>query len=253
MIRATCAHCAIDAAGPARDASRMRKTILSALLSIAFTGILQAQDGKAAAADVPANPTAADAGYALGCLIAKNLKAQGMAPDVEALVSAIKDTLGGKEPKYSDQQLQQIMMTYQQAAAKAAGGRNVEEGKAFLEKNSKREGVKTTASGLQYEVLKEGSGAKPKATDTVKVHYHGTLIDGTVFDSSVERGEPISFPLNGVIKGWTEGVQLMPVGSKFKFVIPSDLAYGERGAGGKIGPNSTLIFEVELLAIEGAQ
>jgi FKBP-type peptidyl-prolyl cis-trans isomerase len=118
------------------------------------------------------------------------------------------------------------------------------------QKNGKREGVKTTASGLQYEVLKPGTGAKPAATDTVKVHYHGTLIDGAVFDSSVDRGEPISFPLNGVIKGWTEGVQLMPVGSKYKFVIPSELAYGERGAGGKIGPNATLIFEVELLAIE---
>ena len=109
----------------------------------------------------------------------------------------------------------------------------------------------TTKSGLQYKILKKGDGAKPSATDKVKVHYHGTLLDGKVFDSSVDRGEPISFPLDGVIKGWTEGVQLMPIGSKFKFFIPSDLAYGDRGAGGDIGPGATLIFEVELLAIEG--
>jgi FKBP-type peptidyl-prolyl cis-trans isomerase len=115
--------------------------------------------------------------------------------------------------------------------------------------------VKTTASGLQYKVMKAGpdGGKSPKATDTVKVHYHGTLIDGTVFDSSVQRGEPISFPLNGVIPGWTEGVQLMKVGDKFQFTIPSALAYGEQGAGGAIGPNSTLIFEVELLGIEAGK
>lgn len=231
----------------------MRKTIFTALLSLAYAGVMQAQDGKpaAAAAAVPAEPTAADVGYALGCLIGKNVSAQGLKPDVEAMVAALKDTMAGKPAKYTDQQLQQIMQSHQMTAAKAASGKNTEEGKAFLEKNGKREGVKTTASGLQYEVLKPGTGAKPAATDTVKVHYHGTLIDGSVFDSSVDRGEPISFPLNGVIKGWTEGVQLMPVGSKYKFVIPSELAYGDRGAGGKIGPNATLIFEVELLAIEG--
>ncbi len=126
----------------------------------------------------------------------------------------------------------------------------IEAGEKYLEENGKREGVITTESGLQYEVLVEGNGPKPAATDKVKVHYHGTTIDGTVFDSSVERGEPTSFPLNQVIKGWTEGVQLMPVGSKYRFVIPYDLAYGERGAGESIKPFSTLIFEVELLSIE---
>ena len=125
-----------------------------------------------------------------------------------------------------------------------------EEGERFLAENAKREGVQTTASGLQYEVLESTLGQKPKATDTVKVHYEGTLIDGTVFDSSYKRGEPISFGLNQVIKGWTEGVQLMSVGSKYKFFIPYQLAYGERGAGGSIPPYAALIFTVELLGIQ---
>ena len=125
-----------------------------------------------------------------------------------------------------------------------------EEGEKFLAENAKREGVKTTASGLQYEVLEATIGQKPKATDTVKVHYEGTLIDGTVFDSSYKRGESISFPLNGVIKGWTEGLQLMSVGSKYKFFIPYQLAYGEHGAGASIPPYAALIFTVELLGIE---
>ena len=123
-------------------------------------------------------------------------------------------------------------------------------GEQFLAENAKREGVKTTASGLQYEVLEATIGQKPKATDTVRVHYEGTLIDGTVFDSSYKRGESIAFPLNGVIKGWTEGLQLMSVGSKYKFFIPYQLAYGERGAGGSIPPYAALIFTVELLGIE---
>ncbi|MEM7697499.1 MAG: FKBP-type peptidyl-prolyl cis-trans isomerase, partial [Verrucomicrobiota bacterium] len=119
----------------------------------------------------------------------------------------------------------------------------------FLEDNAKKDGVTTTSSGLQYEVITEGDGAKPAATDTVTVHYHGTLIDGTVFDSSVERGQPTSFPLNRVISGWTEGLQLMPTGSKYRFTIPSDLAYGDRGAGTDIPPGATLVFEVELIKI----
>lgn len=125
-----------------------------------------------------------------------------------------------------------------------------EEGEKFLAENAKREGVKTTASGLQYEVLEATLGQKPKATDSVRVHYEGTLIDGTVFDSSYKRGESIAFPLNGVIKGWTEGLQLMSVGSKYKFFIPYQLAYGERGAGASIPPYAALIFTVELLGIE---
>jgi FKBP-type peptidyl-prolyl cis-trans isomerase FklB len=123
-------------------------------------------------------------------------------------------------------------------------------GEAFLAENAKKEGVKTTASGLQYKVIKSGTGESPKSTDTVKVHYHGTLIDGTVFDSSVQRGEPISFPVTGVIPGWVEALQLMKVGDKWQLFIPARLAYGERSPSPVIGPNSTLIFEVELLSIE---
>ena len=126
---------------------------------------------------------------------------------------------------------------------------NLKEGEDFLAKNKEREGVKTTASGLQYEVLTEGSGPKPNATDKVKCHYHGTLINGTIFDSSVQRGQPATFPLNMVIKGWTEALQLMPVGSKYRLFLHPSLAYGERQTGAVIGPNSTLIFDVELLGI----
>jgi FKBP-type peptidyl-prolyl cis-trans isomerase FklB len=122
-------------------------------------------------------------------------------------------------------------------------------GQKFLDENKKKPGVVTLPSGLQYIVIKEGTGAKPVLTDKVTTHYHGTLIDGTVFDSSVERGEPASFPVNGVIKGWTEALQMMPVGSKWKLFVPPALGYGERGAGGVIGPNATLIFEVELISI----
>ncbi len=136
------------------------------------------------------------------------------------------------------------------AGAESVMEKNQAAGETYLAENKKKEGVVTTASGLQYKVLKEGTGDQPKATDSVKVHYKGTSIDGKEFDSSYARGEPISFPLNGVIKGWTEGVQLMKVGSKFQFVIPSELAYGKRGAPPVIGPSETLIFEVELLGIE---
>ena len=130
-----------------------------------------------------------------------------------------------------------------EAKRKTDGEKNLKDGEAFLAANAKKEGVKTLPSGLQYKVLKSGSGKTPKATDTVKTHYHGTLIDGTVFDSSVERGEPVEFPVNGVIPGWTEALQLMKEGDKWQLFVPAKLAYGERGAGGKIGPNSTLIFE----------
>lgn len=153
----------------------------------------------------------------------------------------------------SQQLIQALQMAAQQKQAELAaeeGQKNLEAGLAYLEENKKREGVMVTESGIQYEVLTAAEGPKPTAENTVKVHYHGTLIDGTVFDSSVERGEPAVFPLNRVIKGWTEGVQLMSVGSKYRFHIPSELAYGSRATGDKIKANSTLIFDVELLSIE---
>ena len=183
-------------------------------------------------------------------MIGKNIKGQNFDPDMDQLIAGLKDAMAGKEGKFNDQMCQQILQKAQSEAMANASKKNVEAGKAFLAENAKKKGVVTTKSGLQYEILKDGTGAKPTAADTVKVHYHGTLTNGEVFDSSVQRGEPISFPLSGVIKGWTEGVQLMPVGSKFKFTIPSDLAYGDNGSPPKISPGATLVFEVELLGIE---
>lgn len=201
------------------------------------------------------------ASYSIGADIASNMKRQEIDIDVKALTAGLSDALTGAKMQLTDaemkdalDQFRKDLMAKMEAKQKSAGENNKKAGQDFLAANGKKPDVKTTASGLQYRVVKAGKGTKsPKATDTVKVHYHGTLMDGTVFDSSVERGEPISFPLNGVIKGWTEGVQLMKEGDKFQFTIPSDLAYGDQGAGGKIGPNATLIFDVELLAIEGAK
>jgi len=160
-----------------------------------------------------------------------------------------KDVIEGKDLKIDPQTANANLQTYMQGKAERAGAENKTKGEAFLAENGKRAEVKTLESGLQYEVITEGTGAKPAATDKVTVHYHGTLIDGTVFDSSVDRGQPASFPVNGVIPGWVEALQLMPTGSKWKLFIPSDLAYGPRGAGGDIGPNATLVFDVELISI----
>jgi FKBP-type peptidyl-prolyl cis-trans isomerase FklB len=190
--------------------------------------------------------------YSLGVNIANNIKSQGVdSLNAEAMAKAIKDVYGDGETMISTEECTTIINNYFQALqAKKTESSNAE-GSAFLAENGKRPEVTTTASGLQYEILTEGNDVKPVDADKVTVHYTGTLLDGTVFDSSVERGEPASFPLNGVIKGWTEGLQYMGIGAKYKFYIPSDLAYGPRGAGGQIGPNATLIFEVELISIEG--
>lgn len=195
-------------------------------------------------------------GYIIGMDIGKSLRDQGTEVDLDSLITAIRATYNGEELAMTTEEAGQVRKEYiekrqaeQQAEAAAAGQNNLVEGQKFLAENASKEGVQTTASGLQYKVETMGTGPKPAATDTVKVHYRGTLLDGTEFDSSYARNEPISFALNRVIAGWTEGVQLMPVGSKFTFYIAPDLAYGE-GGGGPIPPNSTLVFDVELLAIE---
>jgi FKBP-type peptidyl-prolyl cis-trans isomerase len=195
-------------------------------------------------------------GYIIGMDIGTSLRQQGAEVDLETLVEAIHATYKGEELAMTTEEAAAIRQEYvekrqaeQQAESAVSGQANLAEGQKFLAENKSKEGVQTTESGLQYKVLTMGDGAKPAATDTVKVHYRGTLLDGTEFDSSYARNEPISFALNRVIAGWTEGVQLMPVGSKFMFYIAPELAYGE-GGGGPIPPNSTLIFEVELLDIE---
>ncbi len=188
--------------------------------------------------------------YSLGILLGQNLKSQGSEKLAEQSLNAgIHDMLAGNEPKLSMDVANTIIQQYMQKKQEAQYQGNIEAGKAFLEANAQREGVIILPSGLQYEVLKAGTGLQPGATDKVTVHYHGMLIDGTVFDSSVERGQPATFGVNQVISGWTEALQLMTEGSKWKLFIPADLAYGARGAGQKIGPYATLIFEVELLKV----
>ena len=188
--------------------------------------------------------------YSIGLSVGESLKQQGLSDiNTSLLLKAIDETLKEQDTELSPEQGNQYIGEYFQKQASVKGNTNLAAGKKFLEENKKRPNVKTTASGLQYEVIKLGEGPKPTDTSTVKVNYHGTLTDGTVFDSSVERGEPVEFPVNRVIAGWTEALKLMPVGSKFRLFIPADLAYGERAAGPKIGPNSTLIFDVELLEI----
>lgn len=188
--------------------------------------------------------------YSLGILVAQNLKSQGFNQlDANSLAKGLSEGLKPGIPTTEVEQANAIVQTYVMKQKEQAGGANLETGRKFLAENGQRPGVVTLPSGLQYEVLKAGTGATPKATDKVTVHYHGTLLDGTVFDSSVERNKPATFPVNGVIKGWTEALQLMKVGDKWKLFIPTELAYGSRGAGSDIGPNAALIFEVELLGV----
>lgn len=189
--------------------------------------------------------------YALGMSMASNLMNSGLGQiDVESFVKAFTEIMNNNNPSMTPQEANQILQDYFSKQQDEMLNKNLEVGKAFLEENKNRENITVLPSGLQYEILKEGNGEKPKATDSVRCHYHGTLIDGTVFDSSVERGQPAVFGVNQVIKGWVEALQLMSVGSKWRLYIPSDLAYGRQGAGSSIEPNSTLIFDVELLGIE---
>ncbi len=190
--------------------------------------------------------------YALGLIIGNNLK--GM--NIEGLITgeftrAVEQVLNGDKLEMTEVQAQGLVQEFLREQQEAAGKAAREAGENFLAENAKREGVKVTETGLQYEVLTPALGIKPTPTDTVTCHYEGRLIDGTVFDSSYRRGESASFPLQGVIRGWTEGLQLMSIGSKFRFFIPFDLAYGAQGAGGSIPPYAALIFDVELIGIEG--
>ncbi|ULB34843.1 MULTISPECIES: FKBP-type peptidyl-prolyl cis-trans isomerase [Proteiniphilum] len=188
--------------------------------------------------------------YALGMSMASNLMNSGLRElDVDSFVKAFTDVMNNTNLSMSPQEANEVIQSYFRKKEDEMLVGNLKKGEAFLEENKKRENVITLSSGLQYKVLTNGNGAKPKATDRVKCHYHGTLINGKVFDSSVERGQPAVFGVNQVIKGWVEALQLMSVGSKWRLFIPSHLAYGEQGAGNSIEPNSTLIFDVELLGI----
>lgn len=193
--------------------------------------------------------------YSIGLNIGLNFKKQNVDLNTDALQAGVKDALSGKKPLLSENEVRETMTAFSKDMTekqKQAGEKNRGEGEKYLADNKKKDGVKTTASGLQYKVQKEGSGPSPTATDTVTVNYRGTLIDGTEFDSSYKRGEPATFPVGGVIKGWTEALQLMKKGSKYQLFIPAGLAYGERGAPPDITANSALIFEVELIDIKPA-
>ena len=188
--------------------------------------------------------------YSLGMSLAQFYKQQGITSVNTSMVSrAINDALKGNKPLLNEEQMNMSITNYLQKMKTEKSAVNKKEGEAFLAANASKPGVVTLPSGLQYSVIKEGTGPKPELTDTVKCHYHGTLINGKVFDSSVDRGQPAQFPVSGVIKGWVEALPLMPVGSKWKLFIPSELAYGDNQAGPAIGPGSTLVFDVELLEI----
>lgn len=189
--------------------------------------------------------------YALGLSMGQNLLGSGIKTlAYEDMMQGIRDVMEQQHPQMSYQEAQKLLNSFFEELEKKVAGQAKEEGERFLSENARRDGVKVTASGLQYEILEATIGQKPKATDRVKVHYEGTLTDGTVFDSSYRRGEPITFGLNQVIAGWTEGLQLMSIGSKYKLYIPYQLGYGAQGAGGSIPPYAALIFTVELLGIE---
>lgn len=250
------------------------KTRTLAVVAVSLFALSACKDDKAvtpapAAAATPAaasglSTQAQKVSYILGMNIGSQFKANQVPLDESSFVAGIKTAVDGGEPKLTKEDIQQTMQAFQaemqkkqeeaqkaeQAATAAAAENNKKAGEKFLADNKAKPGVVTTASGLQYKVLTEGKGAKPKATDTITVNYRGTLIDGTEFDSSYKRNEPATFALNAVIPGWIEGLQLMPEGSKWEIYVPSELAYGAGGTGGPIGPNATLIFEVELMKIE---
>jgi FKBP-type peptidyl-prolyl cis-trans isomerase FklB len=227
-----------------------RKSLLLAAC-FSFTALISCE-GQKGGRDVSMKTKTDSVAYAIGVTIGNNMKKDGLdSLNLDILTKAIRSALKGDSLLMSAQQSQASIQAYLGDKQKEKADANINAGKKFLEENKNKPGVITLPDGLQYMVMKQGTGPKPTATDTVKCHYHGTLIDGTVFDSSVDRGQPAEFPVSGVIPGWVEALQMMNVGSKWKLFIPSQLAYGDRAAGPKIQPNSTLIFEVELLSIKG--
>jgi len=234
----------------------MRAALVVAMCAVFATG--QAVAGEKQELKTQKDKVSYSLGLDLGTKMKAQMKNQSIDMDPELFSRGMKDAFSGAKPLMTEQEVkdtmsafQKDMMTRQMERDKAAGEKNKKEGDAYLAENMKKEGVKVLPSGLQYKVLKEGTGNTPKATDKVEVNYRGTLIDGTEFDSSYKRGQPAMFKVNGVIPGWTEALQLMKEGAKWQLVIPSKIAYGERGTqGGPIGPNATLIFEVELISIK---
>jgi FKBP-type peptidyl-prolyl cis-trans isomerase FklB len=227
------------------------KKSLHALFTLIFTATLLIASFSAVAADYKNDKEKYS--YAIGFQIGNNLKREDADVDIDAIAQGIKDVLSGADLKVKMEDMQAVVMKVQkqqQAKRQAKGEEAKKAGAEFLAKNKKKKGVKVLENGIQYKILKEGKGAKPKPTDTIVAHYKGTLIDGTEFDSSYKRGKPATFAVNQVIKGWQEILPMMKKGAKWKVFIPSSLAYGARGAGANIGPNETLIFEIELLDIK---
>jgi len=220
--------------------------ILPAILLYIFSGC---KAGGKTEASSPEETFSKEASYALGMNVGTSLKADNLYPNMEEFAQGIKDVLYNSTPRYTNEEAYQIFSEAFRSLAEKRDEKSKQAENEFLAENSKKPGINVTGSGLQYEVISEGMGRKPVVSDTVRVHYEGALTNGTVFDSSYSRGEPIEFPLNGVIPGWTEGLQLMNVGSKYRLIIPSDLGYGSQGAGQQIPPFSTLVFEVELIDI----
>ena len=238
----------------------MNKSSLAAAIALGIALVGCNKQESAGTADIKLDTQEQKVSYIIAEDMARRLKTQDVSLDPKIVAMALDDVANDRDSRLSDEEKQKVisvfqenmqakqkeLMAKQEEEFKASAEKNLEEGKKFLEENAKKEGVKTTDSGLQYKVITEGSGEMPTETSVVEVDYKGTLIDGTEFDSSYKNGKPVQFPVNGVIKGWTEALQLMKEGAKWELYIPSDLAYGPGGAGGLIGPNSTLIFEVEL-------
>ncbi len=229
----------------------MNKKIFALALCFSITALLSCE-GQKGKSSVSLKTTSDSVAYSIGVSIGANMKKDGLdSLDIDIMKHAISSAIKGDSLLIDATNSQSVIQAYLSRKQKQKGDVNLQAGIKFLAENKKKQGVVELPDGLQYMVIKEGTGAIPTANDTVSVHYHGTLLDGTVFDSSIDRGEPAEFPVGAVIKGWTEALQLMKVGSKYKLFIPSNLAYGDRAAGPKISANSTLIFEVELLKIKG--